>query len=95
MIDMDMIEKADEIMRAFQKEVYELCEKNISPTEVTTSYMVAGILMKTAIEIYVSTLEEESVMKVLDAVRDTVPLSQRRCNVRLTKLHIIRESEKI
>ena len=27
MIDMDMIEKADEIMRAFQKEVYELCER--------------------------------------------------------------------
>ena len=74
MIDMDMIERADEIMRAFQKEVYDLCEKNISPTEVTTSYMVAGILMKTAIELYVSTLEEESVMKVLDAVRDTVPL---------------------
>ena len=74
MIDMDMIERADEIMRTFQKEVYNLCEKNISPTEVTTSYMVAGILMKTAIEIYVSTLEEESVMKVLDAVRDTVPL---------------------
>ena len=74
MIDMDLIERADEIMRTFQKEVYNLCEKNISPTEVTTSYMVAGILMKTAIEIYVSTLEEESVMKVLDAVRDTVPL---------------------
>ena len=37
MIDMDMIERADEIMRTFQKEVYNLCEKNISPTEVTTS----------------------------------------------------------
>tara|TARA_A100000164_G_scaffold302501_1_gene277936 strand:+ start:198 stop:467 length:270 start_codon:yes stop_codon:yes gene_type:complete len=74
MIDMDMIERADEIMRAFQKEVYNLCEKNISPTEITTSYMVAGILMKTAIEIYVSTMDEEAVMKVLDAVRDTVPL---------------------
>ena len=36
--------------------------------------MVAGILMKTAIEIYVSTMDEEAVMKVLDAVRDTVPL---------------------
>ena len=74
MIDMDMIKKADEIMRAFQKEVYELCEKNISPTEVTTSYMVAGILMKTAIEIYVSTLDEEAGMKVVDAIKDTVPL---------------------
>ena len=74
MIDMDMIERADEIMRTFQKEVYNLCEKNISPTEVTTSYMVAGILMKTAIEIYVSTLEVESVMKVVDAIKDTVPL---------------------
>ena len=74
MIDMDMIERADEIMRTFQKEVYNLCEKNISPTEVTTSYMGAGILMKTAIEIYVSTMDENAVMKVLDAVRDTVPL---------------------
>tara|TARA_R100000234_G_scaffold102777_1_gene72100 strand:+ start:1582 stop:1851 length:270 start_codon:yes stop_codon:yes gene_type:complete len=74
MIDMDMIERADEIMRTFQKEVYNLCEKNISPTEVTTSYMVAGILMKTAIEIYVSTLDEEAVMKVVDAIKDTVPL---------------------
>ena len=74
MIDMDMIERADEIMRAFQKEVYNLCEKNISPTEITTSYMVAGILMKTAIEIYVSTMDEEAVMKGLAAVRDTVPL---------------------
>jgi ribosomal protein S7 len=61
-------------MRTFQKEVYNLCEKNISPTEVTTSYMVAGILMKTAIEIYVSTLDEEAVMKVVDAIKDTVPL---------------------
>ena len=74
MIDMDMIERADEIMRTFQKEVYNLCEKNISPTEVTTSYMVAGILMKTAIEIYVSTLDEEAVMKVVDAIKYTVPL---------------------
>ena len=74
MIDMDMIERADEIRRAFQKEVYDLCEKNISPTEVTTSYMVAGILMKSDIEIYVSTLDEEAVMKVLEAVRDTVHL---------------------
>ena len=74
MIDMDMIERADEIMRAFQKEVYNLCEKNISPTEVTTSYMVAGILMKTAIEIYVSTMDENAVMKVVDAIKDTVPL---------------------
>ena len=74
MIDMDMIERADEIMRTFQKEVYNLCEKNISPTEVTTSYMVAGILMKTAIEIYVSTLDENAVMKGVDAIKDTVPL---------------------
>tara|TARA_Y100000817_G_scaffold309019_1_gene297550 strand:- start:1679 stop:1948 length:270 start_codon:yes stop_codon:yes gene_type:complete len=74
MIDMDMIERADEIMRTFQKEVYNLCEKNISPTEVTTSYMVAGILMKTAIEIYVSTMDENAVMKVVDAIKDTVPL---------------------
>ena len=74
MIDMDMIERADEIMRAFQKEVYNLCEKNISPTEITTSYMVAGILMKTAIEIYVSTMDENAVMKVVDAIKDTVPL---------------------
>ena len=74
MVDMDMIEKADEIMRAFQKEVYTICEKNISPTEVTTSYMVAGILMKTAVEIYVSTLDENAVMKVVDAIKDTVPL---------------------
>ena len=74
MIDMDMIEMADEIMRTFQKEVNNLCEKNISPTEVTTSYMVAGILMKTAIEIYVSTMDENAVMKVVDAIKDTVPL---------------------
>ena len=71
MIDMDMIERADEIMRTFQKEVYNLCEKNISPTEVTTSYMVAGILMKTAIEIYVSTMDENAVMKVVDARKET------------------------
>ena len=74
MIDMDTIEEAEEIIREFQRQLYNLCEENISPTEVTTSYMVAGVLMKTAIEIYSSTLDEDAVMKVVDAVKDTVPL---------------------
>ncbi len=73
MIDEDVIEQAEEIMRLFQAEVYALCEKNISPTEVTTTYMVAGILMKTAIELYSSTLDEDAVLSVLDAVKETVP----------------------
>jgi len=73
MIDEDILEQADEIMRIFQAEVYALCERNISPTEVTTSYMVAGILMKSAIEIYASTMDEQAVLGVLDAVRESIP----------------------
>lgn len=73
MIDEDVIEQAEEIMRLFQAEVYALCEKNISPTEVTTTYMVAGILMKTAIELYSSTMDEDDVLKMLDTVKETVP----------------------
>lgn len=74
MIDMDTIEEAEEIIREFQRQLYNLCEENISPTEVTTSYMVAGVMMKTAIEIYISTLNEEDVVKVVDAIKDTIPL---------------------
>ena len=73
MIDEDILEQADEMIRLFQAELYKLCEKNISPTEVTTTYMVAGILMKTAIELYASTLDEDAVLSVLDAVKETVP----------------------
>ena len=74
MIDMDTIEEAEEIIREFQRQLYNLCEENISPTEVQTSFMVAGVMMKTAIEIYTSTLDEEDVVKVVDAIKDTIPL---------------------
>jgi len=73
MIDEDVLEKADEMIRLFQAELYKLCEKNISPTEVATTYMVAGVLMKTAIELYSPTMDEASILGVLDAVKDTVP----------------------
>ena len=73
MIDEDILEKADEMIRLFQAELYKLCEKNISPTEVTTTYMVAGVMMKTAIELYSSTMDDDSILGVLDAIKDTVP----------------------
>ena len=35
--------------------------------------MVAGVMMKTAIELYSSTMDNDSILGVLDAIKDTVP----------------------
>ena len=70
---MSDIEKADKIMKEFQTKLYKFCEEHISPTEVNTSYMVAGIMMKTAIEIYAASMSEETILTVLDEVKTTAP----------------------
>ncbi len=70
---MSDIEKADQIMKAFQSKLYKFCEQHISPTEVNTSYMVAGVMMKTAIEIYAASMDQESILTVLDEVKGTAP----------------------
>ena len=67
------IERADEIMKKFQTDLYNVCQAHISPTEVTTSYMVAGIMMKTAIQIYASTMDEKSIIGLMEEIKNTVP----------------------
>lgn len=68
-----MTEKTDEIMRDFQQEIYKACEKRVSPTEINTTYMCAGILMKIAIEMYTIGMKDDAIVSLLEVVGESVP----------------------
>lgn len=60
-------------MREFAQEIYKACEKRVSPTEINTAYMCAGVLMKIAIEMYTVGMKNEDIVSLLEVVGESVP----------------------
>ena len=61
------------IMHEFAQEIYSACEKRVSPTEINTTYMCAGILMKIAIEMYTIGMKDDAIVSLLEVVGESVP----------------------
>jgi transketolase len=65
-------------MNKFQNEIYALAEKHVKGDEPETLFIASGIMMKTALEMYVSVLEEDEVLRVLQLAAQSVsPLKKR------------------
>ena len=73
-----------DIMREFQQEVYTVCEKRIKHIEyvdneseakeaLNSSYMCAGVLLKTAIELYTIGLPDAKIASMLDLAKQSIP----------------------
>ena len=67
------IEQTEEMMREFAQEIYKACEKRVSPTEINTTYMCAGILMKIAIEMYTVGMKDEAIISLLGVIGESIP----------------------
>jgi hypothetical protein len=62
-----------ESMQSLQREVYELVQKQVKSDDITTAYMCAGILMKTAIELYTIGMDDENIENLFDTVKESIP----------------------
>ena len=67
------IERTKEMMQEFAQEIYTACEKRISPTEINTTYMCAGMLMKIAIEMYTVGMKDDAIVSLLEVIGESIP----------------------
>ena len=72
------MERTAEMKQGFAQEIYKACEKRISPTEINTTYMCAGMLMKIAIEMYTVGMKDEAIVSLLEVIGESVPNIRKR-----------------